>query len=73
MSCECYKIGGRFIAEDPDCPAHGTVAQMERDQEQLEHAEMEDRIASLESEVQTQQALIEKLSEVLSILLGALT
>jgi hypothetical protein len=25
--CECYKIGGRFIAEDPDCPEHGTYAQ----------------------------------------------
>lgn len=22
--CECYQIGGRFIAEDPDCPVHGT-------------------------------------------------
>lgn len=21
--CECYQIGGRFIAEDPDCPIHG--------------------------------------------------
>lgn len=20
--CECYQIGGRFIAEDPDCPVH---------------------------------------------------
>jgi len=26
--CECYQIGGRFIAEDPDCPVHGTDAQM---------------------------------------------
>lgn len=30
MGCECYQIGGRFIAEDPDCPAHGTAAQAER-------------------------------------------
>lgn len=21
--CECFQIGGRFIAEDPDCPIHG--------------------------------------------------
>lgn len=21
--CECYQIGGPFIAEDPDCPIHG--------------------------------------------------
>jgi uncharacterized Zn finger protein (UPF0148 family) len=27
MSCDCYKIGGPFIAEDPDCPIHGREAQ----------------------------------------------
>lgn len=27
MSCQCNTIGGPFIAEDPDCPAHGTAAQ----------------------------------------------
>ena len=21
--CECYQIGGKFIAEDPDCSEHG--------------------------------------------------
>lgn len=25
--CECHQIGGRFIAEDPDCPVHGREAQ----------------------------------------------
>lgn len=30
MSCQCYRIGGPFIAEDPECPAHGTYAQSER-------------------------------------------
>jgi hypothetical protein len=34
--CECYKIGGPFIAEDPNCPKHGTEAQ--RDAEELEQA-----------------------------------
>ena len=29
MSCECHQIGGPFIAEDPDCPAHGLEAQRE--------------------------------------------
>lgn len=29
-NCECYKIGGRFIAEDPDCYEHGTQAQEDR-------------------------------------------
>jgi hypothetical protein len=27
MTCECYQIGGRFIAEDPDCSIHGYQAQ----------------------------------------------
>lgn len=35
MSCECYKIGGRFIAEDPDCPIHGR-ASIKRDDRILE-------------------------------------
>lgn len=26
MTCVCYTIGGPFIAEDPDCPQHGTDA-----------------------------------------------
>ena len=21
--CDCFRIGGPFIAEDPDCPIHG--------------------------------------------------
>ena len=34
MSCECYQVGGRFIAEDPDCPAHGRAAQHEQDRKE---------------------------------------
>lgn len=26
-SCQCFQIGGPFIAEDPDCPVHGIAAQ----------------------------------------------
>lgn len=29
MSCQCFQIGGPFVAEDPDCPAHGIEAQKE--------------------------------------------
>jgi hypothetical protein len=25
--CQCYQIGGPFIAEDPDCEVHGREAQ----------------------------------------------
>lgn len=30
--CDCYKIGGPWIAEDPNCPVHGTQAQRKRDE-----------------------------------------
>lgn len=29
--CQCYQVGGPFIAEDPDCPAHGADARMSPD------------------------------------------
>lgn len=35
MPCECFKIGGPFIAEDPDCPEHGRNAQ-EREHERFD-------------------------------------
>ena len=25
--CECYQIGGPWIAEDPSCPVHGSASQ----------------------------------------------
>lgn len=35
--CNCYRIGGPFIAEDPDCYEHGTAAK-EREQQTEEDA-----------------------------------
>jgi hypothetical protein len=29
--CDCYRIGGPWIAEDPNCPVHGTEAQRKRE------------------------------------------
>lgn len=40
--CECYKIGGPFIAEDPECPEHGREAQ------EREHEEQEAKVKLLE-------------------------
>lgn len=37
MSCECYKIGGPFIAEDPHCPKHGYEAVRAREIEEEEN------------------------------------
>jgi len=30
--CECYMIGGPWVAEDPNCPVHGHAAQREREE-----------------------------------------
>jgi len=46
MGCQCYQIGGPFIAEDPDCPAHGTDGYAPR----LEKAE--EQIAELRAEIE---------------------
>jgi len=47
MSCECYQIGGRFIAEDPDCGVHGQAATWERERTSQCANELE---AALDSE-----------------------
>lgn len=44
MSCECYKIGGRFIAEDPDCLVHGREAVEERERVEKRIRDLEDAL-----------------------------
>ena len=51
MSCECYQVGGRFIAEDPDCPRHGTAAQRDQQIAEEQRDEMEERVYDLEQKV----------------------
>lgn len=70
MGCECYQIGGRFIAEDPDCPAHGTLAQeLEREREEDERLrdqreqQMRARIEELEEIVRNMRAEIQQLRD----------
>lgn len=63
--CECYKIGGRFIAEDPDCPVHGTEAQRERERQELERETLEERVALLERIVDRQSDQIRVLQGML--------
>lgn len=50
--CDCYKVGGPWVAEDPDCPVHGRDAQL-RDQwrEDKEQA-MQDQIDDLYRRIQ---------------------
>jgi hypothetical protein len=39
--CECYQIGGRFIAEDPDCEVHGIQAQQRGDDREVLRGQIE--------------------------------
>ena len=58
MRCECYRVGGPFIAEDPDCPIHGYEAQA-REKEERAYRESEEekqnellaRIIALEEKI----------------------
>jgi hypothetical protein len=60
--CECYKIGGPWIAEDPDCPVHGYAAQREREIQEQDRESLEDRIRALEEMVEHQGRLIRELT-----------
>lgn len=63
--CDCYKIGGPWIAEDPDCPVHGTEAQRERERQELEWETLEERVALLERIVDRQDKQIRVLQGML--------
>jgi hypothetical protein len=66
--CECYRIG-RFIAEDPDCPVHGTEAQerdrerkAERDADQAELLSLQSQIADLREQLSAVKSVAETLN-----------
>jgi hypothetical protein len=54
--CDCFKIGGPFIAEDPDCPVHGTEAQAREARREQDSSDILARLEALERRV----ALLEK-------------
>lgn len=45
--CECYQVGGPWIAEDPNCPTHGDEARSRA----TKAASLEDEVEHLEAEV----------------------
>lgn len=50
MDCdrECYRIGGPWIAEDPNCPVHGYEAVREREEREAAERALLSRIEELE-------------------------
>lgn len=55
--CECYQVGGPWIAEDPDCPAHG------RDGYEAQLQERDDRITQLEAIIVELEADIQEYAD----------
>jgi len=64
MSCDCYKIGGPWIAEDPDCPEHRILAQRERKEHGEREAALESRIQQLEAELKRKDEILAQVSRV---------
>lgn len=58
--CDCYKIGGPFIAEDPDCPIHGREAQQEREYQNGQYDSLQMQIDDLEARIHRLEQIIER-------------
>lgn len=61
--CECYTVGGRFIAEDPECPQHGWAAQRQEKIDAEEQEQAEERIAALEARVHAMEVTLARLTQ----------
>ena len=61
--CECYTVGGPWIAEDPDCPQHGWQAQRQEKIDAEEQEQAETRIAALEARVEALGAIVDRLTQ----------
>lgn len=51
MSCDCYRVGGPWIAEDPNCPQHGYEAQAEQERREEQRFETEQELNRLRGQV----------------------
>lgn len=59
MTCECYRIGGRFIAEDPDCHEHGTEAVRRQIENETQMERIEEALQELYNQETTPQDVME--------------
>ena len=66
MKCEyqCYEVGGPWIAENPNCPVHGTEAQREEKQRDIS----KDRLYQQIREANTVQDLRAVLYDIVEML-----
>lgn len=57
-SCRCFKVGGPFIAEDPDCPRHGLEAQIEASEREARESSLEAKNASTQEQLDELRQMI---------------
>ena len=58
LICTCLRNLSPWIAEDPDCPMHGTEAQRTRANTEDHIAQLQERISQLEESVSLQEEII---------------
>lgn len=61
--CECYQVGGPFIAEDPECPVHGWAAQRQEKIDAEEQEQAAARVAALEARVGELEAIVARFTQ----------
>lgn len=61
--CECYQIGGPFIAEDPDCPIHGSEAQLREKLREEKEKELLEKIKSATTVEEMRNTMVEFLGQ----------
>jgi len=66
--CDCFKIGGPFIAEDPDCPVHGLRAQQEEEQDQRDKSYLSSQLDSIKMDVKNATSVEELRYAMLALL-----
>lgn len=55
--CECYQIGGPFIAEDPECPVHGREAQSRAGERRAAASRLRDVLQSYPLDADSREAI----------------
>lgn len=70
--CQCFQIGGPFIAEDPACPIHGTDAQAEKARQEQAEARNDEAFQALTARLEALETKVARLQAKLSDLIDTL-
>ena len=59
--CECYLIGGPWIAEDPACPVHGYQAQRDAEERERDRQAQEDHLNEMNIQIKAIEQSVQEL------------